>query len=446
MRQRLPTLTGHIWTRYSVFALLYAAQGIPEGMIFLAVPAYLAAQGVSGSGIAGLISVAGLPWALKLFYGPVMDRWSFLAMGRRRPWVLFGQAGLTFSFAALALIDDPTASLGLLTAGFFVVSFFGAFQDVGTDGMAIDVIPIAQQARANGVMWGAKALGFAGAGAAGSVLINAVGFAAATLTLAAFVAAIMGIVVLVRERPDERVLPWTTGEASPTAEAVQLDGWRDIVASLFRAFALPTSLVAAGIGFLMGVSRGFTDALLPVFTVQDLGWADTEFSQLMATAGLVAGIIGMAIGGIITDRVGKRRALTGFLAGICIVQVAMALWVVSGATSPITVVYMYGFVTFQVLASIAFFAIAMSLCWKRVSATQFALYMAISNFGLSVGAGLFGLLSAQVDYHTMFFVLAGIALVSLAILPFVRINGHLVRLAALSEADEAERVLASQSA
>ena len=435
---RIPSLTDNAWTRYGVFALLYAAQGIPEGMILLAVPAYLAAQGVSAAAIAGVIGVAGLPWALKLFYGPVMDRWSFLPMGRRRPWVLFGQAGLTLSFASLALIGDPAANVGMITAGFFVVSFFGAFQDVGTDGMAIDVVPIEQQARANGVMWGAKVVGTAGAGAVGSVLINTVGFAAATLTLAALVAAIMTVVVLVRERPGERALPWTPGEASPAAEEAQLDGWRDIVTSLWRAFVLPASLVVAVLGFVYNLTRGFTMALFPVFTVQELGWADTEFSQVMAAAGLVGGVVGMAIGGVLTDRIGKRRALGGFLIALALVHGAMAVWMFSGLAAQTMTAYIYGAILFETLATIAFFAIAMALCWERVSATQFGLYMAILNFGMSAGSALFGFLSTRFDYGAMFLVLGGLALVPALLLPLVRVEQHRDRLATLDRAHLSE--------
>jgi PAT family beta-lactamase induction signal transducer AmpG len=48
-----------------------------------------------------------LPWSLKLINGPIMDRWSFLAMGRRRPWVLLAQAGMVATSVVMAFTPDP---------------------------------------------------------------------------------------------------------------------------------------------------------------------------------------------------------------------------------------------------------------------------------------------------------------------------------------------------
>ncbi|MCB0781602.1 MAG: MFS transporter, partial [Flavobacteriales bacterium] len=123
------------------------------------------------------------PWSFKLFAGPLMDRWSYLPMGRRRPWVLFGQVGLVLSFLSMTLIPDPVNNiLGLSIMG-FIVSFFGAFQDVATDGMAVDIIPVEQQSHANGLMWGAKVLGTSASLTTGTWLINHMGFSYAVVWL-----------------------------------------------------------------------------------------------------------------------------------------------------------------------------------------------------------------------------------------------------------------------
>ena len=73
----------------------------------------------------------------------------------------------------------------------FLLVFFGAFQDVATDGMAIDVIPINQQARANGLMWGSKTIGTALSLVIGTTLINLLGFNTAISSLSIAVAFLM---------------------------------------------------------------------------------------------------------------------------------------------------------------------------------------------------------------------------------------------------------------
>jgi PAT family beta-lactamase induction signal transducer AmpG len=102
--------------RYAACSSMYFAQGIPYGLMNIAVPAWLASQGVGAGQIASFLAVIILPWAFKLLSGPLMDRYQFLAMGRRRPWVLGAQLGMTLSFFGLMLVENPVDQIGLLTA------------------------------------------------------------------------------------------------------------------------------------------------------------------------------------------------------------------------------------------------------------------------------------------------------------------------------------------
>ena len=97
--------------RYSTGAMMYFAQGIPRGLLSIAIPAWLASQDVSAGEIASYLAVVILPWVFKLVTGPLMDRFQYPAMGRRRPWVLGAQLGLTLSLLALMLVDDPASQM-----------------------------------------------------------------------------------------------------------------------------------------------------------------------------------------------------------------------------------------------------------------------------------------------------------------------------------------------
>ncbi|MDG1002459.1 MAG: hypothetical protein P8P17_16900 [Pseudomonadales bacterium] len=80
-------LTENRHLRIASFTIFYVAQGLPIGLLMIAIPAWLAGAGATATEIASYVSLAGLPWGLKLFAGPIMDRFSYLSMGRRRPWV-----------------------------------------------------------------------------------------------------------------------------------------------------------------------------------------------------------------------------------------------------------------------------------------------------------------------------------------------------------------------
>jgi PAT family beta-lactamase induction signal transducer AmpG len=80
----------------------------------------MAMQGKSPTEIGSFIGIIGIPWSFKIFIAPIMDRYTFLPMGRKRPWILVGQLGLVISLIGASLINNPLNNLTLLmTAGFF---------------------------------------------------------------------------------------------------------------------------------------------------------------------------------------------------------------------------------------------------------------------------------------------------------------------------------------
>jgi len=422
----MPSLTEHTFFRYFSFAILYTAQGLPEGMTYFAIPAWMAMNGKSAAEIGAFVGVVGIPWSFKIIVAPLMDRFSFLSMGRRRPWVLFGQFGLVVSFILMGLVPDPMNNLSRLMAAAFFVSFFGAFQDVATDGMAIDIVPVNEQARANGLMWGAKIIGISVSLATGTWLINHHGFRAATLVLSSCVCIILLVPLLMRERPGEKLLPWTKGGASPAAAGMQLDSFFKIFKSLFKVFFLPSSLYIGIAFFLFNMGIALLETMLPVFTIQEAGWTNAKYSNLFSITSMVAGFLGVIAGGALADFFGKRRMLSIYLLLFASVMVGMALMKNHWSTGFITG-FMGLYYTLYVFTSIASFAIGMQLCWRRISATQFTLYMAISNIGRSVGASLLGPLKARLPWEHMLVFVALLAGGALFFVVILRIKEHLLK-------------------
>ncbi|MEE2658905.1 MAG: MFS transporter [Candidatus Latescibacterota bacterium] len=424
----LPALTDSALLRYITFTLLYAAQGLPHGLLAIAIPAWMAEQGLGTAQIGVYLGVILLPWSLKLINGAVMDRFSFIPMGRRRPWVLSSQLGIVTSMASLMLIPDPLANYSLLTLAGFVINLFTAFQDVAVDGMAIDVLPPGQQARANGFMWGGKTLGVSGGAAASGAVLGSFGLGLTGLFTGLVLGVVMMIPLLLRERPGERLLPWSEGEPSESARIMQLTNWRSIGGGLLEAFLLPTSLQMVAITFLFAVGYGMMDTVMPVLTVQELGWDDAEYSQIVAMAGLVAGIVGMVVGGTVVQFFGRIRLIVGAI--IVMIAVTMGMGLISQMCQDQSVVigYLVVYYVLYTIVTIAFLSTAMILCRKRVSATQFALYMAILNLGNAAGAGLTGPLDSILSYEQLFFAISGFWALMLALLWMVDLSVHQERI------------------
>lgn len=417
-----PALSRSAPWRYLTFAALYAAQGIPEGLTFFGIPAWLALNGVEAGPIGAYLAVITLPWSFKLLAGPLMDRWTFLPMGRRRPWVLFGQLGLILSLLLLGAVPAPLEHLTWLSAAGFVVSFFGAFQDVATDGMAVDVIPLQEQARANGLMWGAKTLGTAASLSLSTWLINHHGLDAAVAALALGVACIMLLPLYLRERPGERRLPWTPGAASPEALAMQVGSWRDIGITLRKAFTLRGSIAMAVAGFFFGMVMGYMDALLPVFTIQRLEWSNEGYANTLATAHTVSALAAMAVGGWLVDRLGHVRLMNVYLGLLVLLGVGVALshahWMRNGfGTALIGVSQLL-----IVFLMVAYLATSMALCWRRVAATQFTLFMAIGNMGRGAGAALIGPAREWTSWPGTFLVFGALVVLSAVVVQWINVQ------------------------
>ncbi len=435
-----PALSEHPFFRYFSFAILYVAQGIPEGMTYFGIPAWMAMNGKTPGEIGAFIGVIGIPWSFKILVAPLMDRFSFLPMGRRRPWVLFGQFGLMVSFIAMSLVPDPLNNLTMLMIAGFWVSFFGAFQDVATDGMAIDIVPIQEQARANGVMWGAKTIGTSLSLVAGTWVINNYGFQQAILTLSIAVSLIMLVPLLLRERPGEKLLPWTKGKTTPAVAKIQLDSFAKIFKSLFKVFILPSSLLMGIAFFSFNTGVGLIDAVFPVFTIQEAGWTNQSYSHIFSIVNIVSGLLGMVAGGFLSDRFGKRKMISIYLVVLLVLFASMVLLKSYWNSEFIITGFMGLYYMLYVFITIGSFAIGMELCWCRVSATQFTLYMAVSNIGRAVGASLLGPLKEAFAWEYVFLTVGVFSLVSLLFIMVLRLKKHLDRLDCM-EADEVEKDL-----
>ena len=434
-RKPIPALSENTFLRYFNFVALYVAQGIPEGMAFFGIPAWMAMNGKTPGEIGGFVAAVGLPWSFKVVVAPLMDRFSYLPMGRRRPWVLFGQLGLMASFIAMAFVPDPLNNMNLFMAAGFAVGFFGAFQDVATDGMAIDIVPIGQQARANGFMWGAKIIGTSASLALGSWLLNKYGFSSAILMLSIVVCLIMIVPLCLRERPGEKLLPWTAGTATPETEEMHLTNWTVIFKSLYSVFSLHNSLLLALVGFMSLMAFNYIDTLIPIFTVQALGWTDQAYSQFYATATLVGGISGMLIGGILIDRFGKKTMLNVYFFLLILLTTSLAFLKMYWPNTWFISSFMIGYQVLYVFSSIGIFATAMECCWKKVSATQFTLYMTIANLGRIAGAKLIGPVKNQLSWEYTIFLFSIMIAVAWGIIQFMHIRQHVKRVEDLEQKD-----------
>jgi PAT family beta-lactamase induction signal transducer AmpG len=411
--------------RYSTGALAYFAQGIPMGLLHIALPAWLSTQGVSASAIAAFLGVIMLPWAFKLLAGPLMDHFEYLPMGAKRPWVLGAQLGMVVSLAFLARVDDPVAQIGLLTAVGFVINTFTAAQDVAVDGMSIDLVPLEEEGRLNAFMSFGKTIGWAATSALTGTLLVVYGMAVTAVVCSLLTAVIFAYLLLVRERHNERLLPWTRGAASP--KNAPPPSFRQVFSDLNHVLWTRASIVIMVIMFIDGIVSGYGRALMPVAAIQVFGFTTPQWSDLNAVMGLVGAVVALALGPVI-DRFGARTimGLIIFLTGVHAFTLAgtQELW----SNDTYVLVMMSAWILLLPIIMVCALALAMSICSAAESATQFAIYMSVSNLGATAGSFFYGAV-ADVTSWQQNYALKGLIvfLLLLAILMY-RSHGHPERL------------------
>ena len=425
---KIPSLAENTFLRYFNFSALYFTEGLPQGMLYVGFPAWMAMEGKTPIEIGKFAVATSLPWTFKFVVAPLMDRYTYLPMGRKRPWVLFGHLGLILSILTMAFVPDPLKNLNLFMGAAFLVSSFGAIQDAAGDAMAVDVIPAGQQPRANGLMQGSRMVGSSLALVLCSWVLNKYGFEASMLTLCFLIIIITIVPVLLREQKGEKIFPFTSGAASVESSKMQMTDWASILKILYKVFRLKNSILVIIILFITMGAYNFFETLLSIFAVKVTGWTNVEYSQAFATADLIGGIAGMMAGGFLIEKFGKKRMVNIYFFLIIGMVLALSyitfLWYNNDALKGFIICYR----TLNAFAKIGVFSIAMQCCSKNISASQFTIYMTMGAMGSIAGAFFIGIVKENFDWSTTFILFTIFLGVAWLVLQFINIEKHVTKI------------------
>jgi len=379
--------------RYSMFGLLYFAQGAIMSFFTALNAVYLQSFGL-GMGAIGIIgTIAMVPFVIKIFLGMLSDKVNFLGLGFRKPYIILG-----LFVQAICLILVPFVNPGqnfLIYAGVAFILMMGmALYDTCTDGLALDTTPPDEEGVIQGYMVGGRAAGMVVVSALLGIIVQRISWMMGFYFLAAITLAPLPLVFLIREveRPAERLFDW----------------------SAFKSFK-QTGVIALGVlGALYSfIINGASQLVNPFLT--------ETFNIDYSVAGFIATVIGLGIvagglfGGRITDKIGQRKSLLNALV-ISLISVGM-LAVITGQWMAWVLVAVFGF-GFGFYETV-YFAISMRITDGRIAATMFSIMMAVANIGTGIGLGVSGALAEGVGYRLTFLVLAAMNLLALPLIQLI---------------------------
>ena len=130
------------WRRLVAVGAEGVASGTPLMVGSKLLQGWLAASGVPLA-LIGLIPLAELPYTLKLFWAPLLDRWPIPWPDRRRGWILAMQMLLVAVIAAMGLLQPSKnpASLTAIGLAALVLAVCSATQDIVIDAYRTDLLP-----------------------------------------------------------------------------------------------------------------------------------------------------------------------------------------------------------------------------------------------------------------------------------------------------------------
>ncbi len=393
--------------RIVAVALLSFSSGLPLGLVWIAIPAWMARAGIDIK-VIGLFTLAQAPWSFKFLWAPLMDRYAPPLLGRKRGWILLSQVGLLLCGLALAAVSDQPRDVGVIGALALAIGLIAATQDIAYDAYVVEVLRPGEQGLAVGARTWLYRLGMFLSGGLGITLASSfdiVLFGASlpwrgswTLVNALLALAYVPCLLVTWRAPEPE---------SPVAPPTSLRDavWGPFVALLGQHRALEILAFVV----LFKLSDNLTQALLRPFFVQ-IGFSDVDVGFATMSIGTLGIMLGVFAGGLLTNAVGLGRAL--WITGLLQMGSNLGYAVVAqvGPDGPT----MYAAQAFEYVASGlgtgAFGVLLLRLTEKRFSATQFALLTSLFSIPRVLAGPPTGLLVDAVGWRDFFVltVLAGL--------------------------------------
>ena len=365
--------------------LLGFASGLPFALTDDAFRAWMTKAQLNLSTI-GWFSWVSLPYSLKFFWAPLLDRFVPPFLGRRRGWMTIAQIGLIAVILAIAAqmatiiglpTDQRSFNLQLLALTAILLAFLSATQDIAIDAYRADVL----EPHETGAGASFTILGYRIA----LLLTGWIAFNLADQISWHWVYVFMAILMVIglttsfwapeparRDRPPE-----TLREAivQPFLEFVQRLGWKQALFTLIFIilFKLGDAMVAKmAIPFLGG---------------KGLGFSDSDIGNIRQGLGLFATIVGTLAGGAVLSKIGINRSLWLFGGLQALSNLGYYILAVVGQNFTVMVLAINVENFCGGLGTAGFLGFLMSLCNPRFSATQFALLSSLMAVGRDLIAG-----------------------------------------------------------
>ena len=352
--------------------------------------------------------------------------------GHRRAWILGTQLIMAATLGMLVFVKLPE-QLALFTAILLVHNTFAAMQDVAIDALACNTLHPEERGLANGLMFAGAAVGQAVGGSGVLFLMAYIGFQNSFVFVALSILAVTGFVVM----PMKEALAQAGDAASQAGRGLRhaLGEMRSFAMDAFRSF-IGTRGAYAGVFFalLPCGAMSLSLALQSNLSVE-LGLNDDQVAWMNLATSVISGVA-MVLGGMLSDRIGRRVVLSAavVLMSLPVAYLALVLqqhgYVMpraadsKAAVEPALVTALWvAVLAFNVFMGLMYgvrSALFMDVTNPKVAATQFTAYMALMNLSIAYTATWQGLSIEAFGYPVTLAIDATVGLFCLALMHLMK--------------------------
>jgi PAT family beta-lactamase induction signal transducer AmpG len=409
--------------RIAVMVFAGFSSGLPLALTGGTLQAWMTVAGVDLRTI-GVFALVGLPYTLKFFWSPLMDRFVPPWMGRRRGWMFLTQAALLLGIAAMAF-GNPGAAPWALGVSALLVAFLSASQDIVIDAYRTDVLREPERGLGAAVFVTGYRIAMLVSGALALIFSEQIGWRNTYLLMASLMA--VGIVTtLFGPEPEIRVTPPKSLQeavvgplrefffrfgSEPEIRAIAPKSLTESITGLLRCcYSYRTAAALLLLIVLYKLGDAYAGTLTTAFLIRGVGFSPTEVGTINKGFGLISLIAGAMFGGTLMVRLGLYRSLLifGILQAVSNLSFMVLSWV---GKSYAMLVFTVGFENVcGGMGTSAFVALLMAMCDHRYTATQYALLSSLAALGRIFVAPTSGYVVESVGWGVFFFFTAVTAL------------------------------------
>ena len=371
----------------SVVVVLYLAHALPLYFYNVALPAILRHQGVDLRWI-GMLSLLYIPWAFKFFWAPLIDRFYFKKLGKRKTWLLFTQIALVLGVVALALTQFDYGFGVFVIVGLWI-STFAATQDIAIDGYTVETFSESEYRLGSMAQSIGVALGSMVGGAATLWLYQLYGWQTALISLAAMTALTMLAIFQIKEKSSTEKI----SKQQP---------------SLIRAFKRPEMLWALALIVCYRIVEAPAMAMLNPMLI-DQKWSLAQIGVLMSVIGAGIGLLAAVSAAFLLKKIaatqlliwaGWARSLVYALLGVAVLLSWLNQWhLLLGGFVIVILAIRY-------IAMKALDAHFMQTSSKEQAGTDFTILVCFELLVYFIGGAVSGFLAKAFGYGNFYLILA----------------------------------------